>query len=96
MVVPEALSRFNLDAGGTRAGASWSTREDQRAEVGDHVSYLDALYGRIFERFRGVAPKVTVLGFSQGATAACWSSGRGRCQTLSTWGPNGRLSRAST
>ncbi len=78
VVVPEALSRFYLDApaGGShaqaRVGASWMTREDRLAEIGDHVAYLDLLVARLREECDG-EPAVRALGFSQGvATMARW------------------------
>ena len=93
VAVPEALSRFYLDApaGGThaaaRVGATWMTREDRLAEIGDHVAYLDALVARLQEEC-GSAPDVRVLGFSQGvATAARWLAfGAVRASRVVAWG----------
>jgi len=69
VVAPEALSRFYLDAGTGRVGASWMTREDRESEIADYLAYLDRMRA-------DVVPPVplTVLGFSQGvATAARWA-----------------------
>jgi predicted esterase len=69
VVAPEGLSRFYLDAGGGRVGASWMTREDRTREIEDYLAYLDEVRAAL------VPPvPLTVLGFSQGvATAARWA-----------------------
>jgi len=93
VAVPEALSRFYLDApaGGThaaaRVGASWMTREDRLAEIGDHVAYLDLLVARLREECDG-EPAVRALGFSQGAaTMARWIAfGSTRVERAVAWG----------
>ena len=93
IVVPEALSRFYVDAPAAashthaRVGATWMTREDREHEIADHVAYLDALAERLLAG--GAAPpRVHVLGFSQGvATAARWVvRGRVRADRLTLWG----------
>jgi predicted esterase len=72
LVAPEALSRFYIGTGegphGPEAlvGATWMTREDREAEIGDYVAYLDALAAAVVAEGR----RVTVLGFSQGAATA--------------------------
>jgi predicted esterase len=75
VVAPEALSRFYVGSGQGRhgqeavVGATWMTREDREAEIRDYVAYL----GRLGEAVVRGAPRVTVLGFSQGvATAWRW------------------------
>ena len=93
VVAPEALSRFYSSAseGGSHAGAgvgaSWMTREDRDHEIADYVSYLDALLSRVMAAL-DPAPRVHVLGFSQGvATAARWVAAGGvRPATLVLWG----------
>jgi predicted esterase len=79
IVAPEGLSRFYISESGgfhgqdAKIGATWMTREDRDAEIGDYVSYLDFLYDEIFNSIPRSAVKVTVLGFSQGgATANRW------------------------
>ncbi len=72
IVAPEALSRFYIGSGEGRhgrdavVGATWMTREDREVEIQDIVGYLDRLASAVV---RGT-PRVTVLGFSQGAAAA--------------------------
>ena len=66
VVAPEGLSRFYLEAGAGKVGASWMTREDRASEITDYLGYLAQVR-------RELIPQVplTVLGFSQGvATAA--------------------------
>jgi predicted esterase len=66
LVAPEGLSRFYLEAGAGKVGASWMTKEDRASEIADYLAYLDQVR-------RELVPPVplTVLGFSQGvATAA--------------------------
>jgi predicted esterase len=84
VVVPEALSRFYLEGGQGRVGASWMTREDREAEISDYVCYLDQLLGVVAPPER---VPTAVLGFSQGVATACrWSlAGRVRPQWLVLW-----------
>jgi predicted esterase len=93
IVAPEGLSRFYVAEGAgrvadRRVGASWMTREDRLAEIADYVAYLDAVYTNVSRRTEGQRPQVTVLGFSQGAAAACrWvAQGVVRPQRLILWG----------
>jgi predicted esterase len=78
IVAPEALSRFYhsspappspqpRDRGSV--GASWMTREDRDSEIGDQVTYLDAVHDAIFARVPREGIRLTVLGFSQGVAA---------------------------
>ncbi len=85
-VAPEGLSRFYTDAGHTRVGATWMTREDREHEIQDQVSYLDALAAKLREECPR-AEHGLVLGFSQGvATAARWSMlGRSPFKRLVLW-----------
>jgi Predicted esterase len=68
-------------------GASWMTREDRDHEIEDYISFLDALLSRVMAPL-DPAPRVHVLGFSQGvATAARWVAAGGvRPVTLVLWG----------
>jgi predicted esterase len=78
IVAPEGLNRYYHDtrpgASQTSAvGATWMTKEDRASEIGDQITYLDALYQTIFRDVARDAVRLTVLGFSQGAaTAARW------------------------
>ncbi len=85
IVAPEGLSRFYLRGDAGRVGASWMTRDDREAEVGDQVSYLDALYAHLTAG-RGDA-RVGLFGFSQGAaTAMRWAVlGRARASRVILW-----------
>src|SRR5262245_55556445 len=93
IVAPEGLSRFYVGDGAgrvadRRVGASWMTREDRLAEIGDYVAYLDAVHAAVSRRAEGQRPQVTVLGFSQGTSTACrWvAQGVVRPQRLILWG----------
>jgi predicted esterase len=88
IVAPEALSRHYLDGGSgqtkdPKIGATWMTREDRDNEIADYVEYLD----NIWRETASSAPRVTVLGFSQGvATAARWASlGSGHIDRFIAW-----------
>ena len=92
LVAPEALSRFYPGgAGGSHSGsavgASWMTREDREHEVADYVRYLDAVCAEVLGAI-APAPRVHLLGFSQGAaTATRWAAcGQVRPVTLMLWG----------
>lgn len=90
IVAPEALSRFYLTDSPTerRVGATWMTREDRLAEIEDYVRYLDAVYEDVMRSINRAQIKVTVLGFSQGATTACrWTAlGASKIDRLIVWG----------
>lgn len=87
IIAPEGLSRFYLDEGHSRVGATWMTREDRLHEIKDHVGYLDAL---TVDVARTVMPgaSINVLGFSQGvATVARWADqGATLINRLVLWG----------
>lgn len=89
VVVPEALSRFYLEAGrDAPVGASWMTREDRLAEIADYVAYLDAVYADVVRGVDRGSARLGVLGYSQGAATACrWTAlGAGRVDRLILWG----------
>lgn len=95
LVAPEALSRFYLDPipqrrrdAAPRVGASWMSREDRDAEIADYVAYLEKLQLQIRHPLSGAAPRLVVLGFSQGAATVCrWlSSSDLRVDQLVLWG----------
>lgn len=94
LVAPEALSRFYVDpspgrhGSEARVGATWMTREDRLAEIGDYVRYLDAVLEAILSELPEPPARVVVLGFSQGChTAARWTVlGRVRPARLFLWG----------
>jgi predicted esterase len=80
IVAPEALSRFYLDPlpkrrldPSPRIGATWMTREDREAEIGDYIEYLERVATEVRHPLTGAAPRIVVLGFSQGtATVSRW------------------------
>jgi predicted esterase len=92
IIAPEALNRYYFEAApgvhgaDARVAATWMTREDREHEIDDYVAYLDDLAVHVLSDV--VDPKVTVLGFSQGAqTASRWAArGRTRADRLVLWG----------
>ena len=66
-VAPEALNRFYIKGSGGVIGATWMTREDRLNEIKDYIAYLDSLYKQ-FDLAQFADLKITVLGFSQGAS----------------------------
>src|SRR6476469_2198875 len=95
IVAPEALSRFYLDPipmrrhdPSPRIGASWMTREDRESEIADYVAYLERLANEIRHPLAGAAPRLVVLGFSQGtATVSRWlAASEMRVDHLVLWG----------
>jgi len=88
IVAPEGLSRFYVDHTTGKVGASWMTKEDRAAEIGDYLAYLDDLYDDVFRLLVRDRVRVTVLGFSQGAvTASRWVSfGAVKADRLIIWG----------
>ncbi len=95
IVAPEALSRYydtqaEVSVKGhreARVGASWMTREAREDEIADYVSWLQQAYEEHARALAADVP-VTVLGFSQGATAASrWvAAGRVPATRLVCWG----------
>jgi len=93
LVAPEALSRFYLEdaavpAKERKVGATWMTREDRLNDIDDYVRYLDALHAEVLGPMARAAPRVTALGFSQGAaTVSRWVAlGKARIDRLVLWG----------
>ena len=87
LVAPEALSRFYPKGATGKVGASWMTREDRDAEIGDYVGYLDKVYEEVFHHIERGRVTAHVLGFSQGVATACrWvARGRARFDHLVMW-----------
>jgi predicted esterase len=78
IVAPEALSRFYLDPSpkrrqepSPRVGATWMTREERESEIADYVTYLDRVAEEVRHALAGAAPRIVVLGFSQGTATVC-------------------------
>lgn len=69
IVAPEALSRFYLGEDFKRIGATWMTKEARDAEIQDYISYLNQVAAKTMLDV-GAEVRVTVFGFSQGATTA--------------------------
>ncbi len=67
-IAPEALNRFYLKIGQPEVGTTWMTTENRILEINDYVNYLDVLYNELLRDKITTETKVTVLGFSQGAT----------------------------
>ncbi|HET7187631.1 MAG TPA: dienelactone hydrolase family protein [Gemmatimonadaceae bacterium] len=95
IVAPEGLSRFYLDPipqrrndPSPRIGATWMTREDRDAEIADYVEYLERLSTEVRHPLRGAAPRLVVLGFSQGTATVCrWlAASEVRVDHLVLWG----------
>ena len=95
IVAPEALSRFYLDSiperrgqQEPRVGATWMTREHREQEIVDYVRYLDQVLSELRNRLSGAAPRVIVVGFSQGTATVCrWlARGNQRADDLVLWG----------
>lgn len=95
IVAPEGLSRFYLDPipmrrndPTPRIGATWMTKEDRDAEIADYVSYLERLAAEVRNPLAGAAPRIVVLGFSQGtATVSRWlAASELRVDQLVLWG----------
>lgn len=64
------------------------TREDREAEIADYVEYLERLRTEVRQPLRGAAPRIVVLGFSQGtATVSRWLAASDmRVEHLVLWG----------
>lgn len=95
IIAPEALSRFYLDPipmrrhePSPRIGATWMTREARDSEIGDYVNYLEQVVAEVRHPLSGAAPRIVVLGFSQGTATVCrWlATSELRAERLVLWG----------
>jgi predicted esterase len=95
IVAPEALSRFYLDPipmrrrdPAPRLGATWMTRESRDSEIADYIAYLERVVTEVRHPLTGAAPRIVVLGFSQGtATVSRWlATSEHRADQLVLWG----------
>ena len=72
IIVPEGLHRFYLQGMQGRVGASWMTKEDRGVDIENQSTYINTLLAQ-FGSPEELAPKLCLLGFSQGvATAMRW------------------------
>lgn len=94
IVAPEGLSRFYLDPipqrrndPSPRIGASWMSREAREAEIADYTEYLERLTAEVRHHLAGAAPRIVVLGFSQGTATVCrWlAASELRAEQLVLW-----------
>lgn len=87
VIAPEGPHRFYLSGFDGRVGASWMTKEDRLTDIGDYVSYLDAVYEAILKPFDREKITVNVLGFSQGAaTVSRWiCNGKSNADNFILW-----------
>lgn len=92
IAAPEALSRFYLETRlngqhGPAIGATWLTREHREADLQDHYAYLDQLLEQLLAG-QPARPRLTLLGFSQGAVLASrWiAAGGRRMDRVILWG----------
>ena len=71
IIAPEGLSKYYLNDGSGRVGASWMTKENRLDEIEDQINYLD----QIVEDLDLKNKQLNVLGFSQGvSTVFRWVS----------------------
>lgn len=89
IIVPEALNRFYLNGVTEKVGASWMTKEERENDIQDNNVYLSKVYENFVTSIKQKA-NVNVLGFSQGAAAACrWAVSKNyRIDNLIIWGSN--------
>jgi predicted esterase len=72
IVAPEGLHRFYARGAADKVVASWMTKEAREDDIRDYVNMLDQVYINLTGELKS-KPKITVLGFSQGAaTVSRW------------------------
>jgi predicted esterase len=69
IVAPEGLSKFYWNGMGGKVRASWMTAEDRENEIEDYINYIEKVVFSFLSQTNNPI-KITVIGFSQGATAA--------------------------
>ena len=67
IIAPQAQSKYYLSNKYTHVGASWLTRENTEAEIGNMLNYLDAVYEA--ENLSETS-NLIILGYSQGVSVA--------------------------
>ncbi len=87
IIIPEGLSRYYLKGFDGRMGATWMTREERLTDIQNYLVYLDSIYADIILKLSKGLPKITLLGFSQGAaTASRWiMAGNSQFDRLVLW-----------
>lgn len=85
IIAPEGLSRFYLTDNSGRVGATWMTKENRLMDIENYIQYLNSIYDLVLRSVN--PPKITILGFSQGAaTASRWTLSRQNlAQRLILW-----------
>jgi predicted esterase len=74
IVAPEGLSRFYVDTGYQKVGASWMTKEDREIDIQDYLQFLNQMAADVMRDLDRSRVECTILGFSQGvATAVRWA-----------------------
>ena len=88
IIAPEGLHRYYLNGFSGNVGASWMTKEDRLHDIKDYVTFLDAIYMKIFSDIDRSNVIVNVLGFSQGTATVCrWlCQGKSKIDNLVLWG----------
>jgi predicted esterase len=86
IIAPEGTNYSYIKEFQGRVGANWMTKHERETAIANNHRFLDLLMEEILNRFE-TAPKIHVLGFSQGAAtstrwASCWS---GQLDTLVLW-----------
>ncbi len=73
-IAPEGTNYSYLNGFEGRVGANWMTKNERETAIANNHQYLDSLMGSLLSGY-STDPKITVLGFSQGAaTATRWAS----------------------
>ena len=67
IIAPQAQAKFYLDEKYKHIGASWLTKENTEVEIENLLNYLQEVYKA--ENLKN-APKLNILGFSQGVSMA--------------------------
>lgn len=85
-LAPEGTNYGYLKEFQGRVGANWMTKHEREVAIANNHRYLNLLLDQTLEKF-AQAPRIHVLGFSQGAaTSTRWASQwSGKIQTLVLW-----------
>lgn len=70
VVAPQAPHQFYMDTATKKVGCNWLTAYQKEQSIEDINRYLDTLIKHLVTEYKLIAPRIFLMGFSQGASVA--------------------------